>query len=129
VDVCGVAGFGLAAALSDPETFAQVNAAFRLGRPASCHRRTARVASAALAFTVLPANSHAHVRNENRPEVKAPEAKAIPDRSEPGGRNDDCVPIPRQPSLVVRPSGRERISERVSSALRDLMTRALMPTS
>ena len=109
--VCGHYPIRLAAAFpTDPETFAQINAAVQIGGGLLLATgKLPRIASAALAFTVLPANLGAHMFwNETDPELKAREAPAIPHRPEPVGRTDDCVGRHRGQALagLARPSGR-----------------------
>jgi len=107
--------------LSDPETFAQVNAAVQIGGGLLLATgKLPRVASAALAFTVLPANLGAHMFwNEIDPEVKARKRQQfLTDLSLLGGLMIASADTAGKPSLGWR--GRraaERISERVSSAL------------
>jgi uncharacterized membrane protein YphA (DoxX/SURF4 family) len=107
--------------LSDPETFAQVNAAVQIGGGLLLATgKLPRVASAALAFTVLPANLGAHMFwNEIDPELKARKRQQfLTDLSLLGGLMIASADTAGKPSLGWR--GRraaERISERVSSAL------------
>lgn len=107
--------------LSDPETFAQVNAAVQIGGGLLLATgKLPRVASAALAFTVLPANLGTHMFwNEIDPEVKARKRQQfLTDLSLVGGLMIASADTAGKPSLGWR--GRraaERISERVSSAL------------
>ncbi|HUE31450.1 MAG TPA: DoxX family membrane protein [Mycobacterium sp.] len=106
---------------SDPETFAQVNAAVQIGGGLLLATgRMPRVASAALAFTVLPANLGTHMFwNETDPRRKAELRQAfLKDVSLLGGLMIASADTGGKPSLGWR--GRraaERLSERVSSAL------------
>ena len=107
--------------LTDPETFAQVNAAIQIGGGLLLATgKLPRVASAALAFTVLPANLGAHMFwSEIDPEVKARKRQQfLTDLSLLGGLMIASADTAGKPSLGWR--GRraaERISERVSTAL------------
>ena len=107
-----------AAFLTDPETFAQVNAAIQIGGGLLLATgKLPRVASAALAFTVLPANLGAHMFwNEIDPELKARKRQQfLTDLSLLGGLMIASADTAGKPSLGWR--GRraaERISERVS---------------
>ena len=107
--------------LSDPEAFAQVNAAVQIGGGLLLATgKLPRLASAALAVTVLPANLGAHMFwNEIDPEVKARKRQQfLTDLSLLGGLMIASADTAGKPSLGWR--GRraaERLSERVSSAL------------
>lgn len=106
---------------SDAETFAQINAAVQIGGGLLLATgRTPRIASAALAFTVVPGNLGAHMFwNESDPERKAEKRQALlTDISLLGGLMIASADTAGKPSLGWR--GRraaERISERVSGAL------------
>jgi uncharacterized membrane protein YphA (DoxX/SURF4 family) len=106
---------------SDPQTFAQINAAVQIGGGLLLATGKApRIASAALAFTVLPANLGAHMFwSESDPQQKAQKRKDfLTDLSLVGGLIIASADTAGKPSLGWR--GRraaERISERVSSAL------------
>ncbi len=106
---------------SDPETFAQINAAVQIGGGLLLATgKMPRIASAALAFTVLPANLGAHMFwNEIDPEVKARKRQQfLTDLSLLGGLMIASADTAGKPSLGWR--GRRaagRLSERVSSAL------------
>jgi uncharacterized membrane protein YphA (DoxX/SURF4 family) len=106
---------------SDPQTFAQINAAVQIaGGLLLATGKMPRVASAALAFTVLPANLGAHMFwNESDPQLKAEKRKDfLTDLSLLGGLMIASADTAGKPSLGWR--GRraaERLSERVSSAL------------
>ncbi len=106
---------------SDPQTFAQINAAVQIGGGLLLATgKMPRVASAALAFTVLPANFGAHMFwAETDPQRKAEKRKAfLTDLSLVGGLMIAAADTAGKPSLGWR--GRraaERLSERVSSAL------------
>jgi uncharacterized membrane protein YphA (DoxX/SURF4 family) len=106
---------------SDPQTFAQINAAVQIGGGLLLAAgRAPRIASAALAFTVLPANLGAHMFwNESDPQLKAQKRKDfLTDLSLLGGLMIASADTAGKPSLGWR--GRraaERLSERVSSAL------------
>jgi uncharacterized membrane protein YphA (DoxX/SURF4 family) len=106
---------------SDPQTFAQINAAVQIGGGLLLATgKMPRIASAALAFTVLPANLGAHMFwNETDPERKAEKRQAfLTDLSLLGGLMIASADTGGKPSLGWR--GRqaaERISEAVSSAL------------
>jgi uncharacterized membrane protein YphA (DoxX/SURF4 family) len=107
--------------LTDPETFAQVNAAVQIGGGLLLAAgKLPRLASAVLAFTVLPANLGAHMFwAEIDPELKARKRQQfLTDLSLLGGLMISSADTAGKPSLGWR--GRraaERISERVSSAL------------
>jgi uncharacterized membrane protein YphA (DoxX/SURF4 family) len=106
---------------SDPQTFAQINAAVQIGGGLLLATgKMPRVASAALAFTVLPANLGAHMFwNETDPQRKAEKRQAfLTDLSLLGGLMIASADTAGKPSLGWR--GRraaERLSEAVSSAL------------
>lgn len=106
---------------SDPETFAQITAAVQIGGGLLLATgKLPRVASAALAFTVLPANLGAHsFWNESDPQAKAQKRQQfLTDLSLVGGLLIASADTAGKPSLGWR--GRraaERLSERVSSAL------------
>ncbi len=106
---------------SDPETFAQINAAVQIGGGLLLAAgKLPRVASAALAFTVVPANLGAHsFWNESDPQAKAQKRQQfLTDLSLVGGLLIASADTAGKPSLGWR--GRraaERLSERVSSAL------------
>jgi uncharacterized membrane protein YphA (DoxX/SURF4 family) len=106
---------------SDPQTFAQITAAVQIGGGLLLATGKApRVASAALALTVLPANLGAHMFwSESDPQVKAQKRKDfLTDLSLVGGLIIASADTAGKPSLGWR--GRraaERLSERVSSAL------------
>ena len=106
---------------SDPQTFAQINAAVQIGGGLLLATGKApRIASAALAFTVLPANLGAHMFwSESDPQLKAQKRKDfLTDLSLLGGLMIASADTAGKPSLGWR--GRraaERLSERVSSAL------------
>ncbi|UXA04836.1 DoxX family protein [Mycobacterium sp. SMC-2] len=106
---------------SDPETFAQINAAVQIGGGLLLATgRLPRVAAAALAFTVVPANLGAHsFWNESDPQAKAQKRQQfLTDLSLVGGLLIASADTAGKPSLGWR--GRraaERLSERVSSAL------------
>jgi len=106
---------------SDPETFAKINAAVQIGGGLLLAAgRMPRVASAALALTVIPANLGAHMFwTESDPDRKAEQRRAfLADVSLLGGLIIASADTEGKPSLGWR--GRraaERISERVSSAL------------
>jgi uncharacterized membrane protein YphA (DoxX/SURF4 family) len=106
---------------SDPQTFAQINAAVQIGGGLLLATGKApRIASAALAATVLPANLGAHMFwSESDPQVKAQKRKEfLTDLSLLGGLLIASADTAGKPSLGWR--GRraaERLSERVSSAL------------
>jgi uncharacterized membrane protein YphA (DoxX/SURF4 family) len=106
---------------SDPQTFAQINAAVQIGGGLLLAiGKAPRIASAALAFTVLPANLGAHMFwSESDPQLKAQKRKDfLTDLSLVGGLIIASADTAGKPSLGWR--GRraaERISERVSSAL------------
>ncbi|MGO9043695.1 MAG: DoxX family membrane protein [Mycobacterium sp.] len=106
---------------SDPQTFAQITAAVQIsGGLLLSIGRAPRVASAALALTVLPANLGAHMFwSESDPSRKAEKRQAfLTDLSLLGGLLIASADTAGKPSLGWR--GRraaERLSERVSSAL------------
>ena len=106
---------------SDPQTFARINAAVQIGGGLLLATGKApRVASAALAFTVLPANVGAHMFwSESDPQLKTKKRKEfMTDLSLLGGLMIASADTAGKPSLGWR--GRraaERLSERVSSAL------------
>ena len=106
---------------SDARTFAQINAAVQIGGGLLLATGKApRMASAALAFTVLPANLGAHMFwSESDPQVKAQKRREfLTDLSLLGGLMIASADTAGKPSLGWR--GRraaERLSERVSSAL------------
>ena len=106
---------------SDPQTFAQINAAVQIGGGLLLATGKApRIASAALAFTVLPANLGAHMFwSESDKQLKAQKRKDfLTDLSLVGGLIIASADTGGKPSLGWR--GRqaaERISDRVSSAL------------
>ena len=106
---------------TDAETFAQINAAVQIGGGLLLATgRMPRIASAALAFTVVPGNLGAHMFwTETDPERKAEKRQAfLTDISLLGGLMIASADTAGKPSLGWR--GRraaERISERVSGAL------------
>ncbi|MGA3253269.1 MAG: DoxX family protein [Mycobacterium sp.] len=106
---------------SDPRTFAQINAAVQIGGGLLLATgKMPRIASAALAFTVLPANLGAHMFwNETDKQLKAQKRREfLTDLSLLGGLMIASADTAGRPSLGWR--GRraaERLSERVSSAL------------
>ena len=106
---------------NDPQTVAQINAAVQIGAGLLLATgKLPRVASAALAFTVLPANLGAHMFwTEPDPQLKAEKRLAfLTDLSLLGGLMIASADTAGKPSLGWR--GRRaaaRISERVSSAL------------
>jgi uncharacterized membrane protein YphA (DoxX/SURF4 family) len=106
---------------SDPRTFAQINAAVQIGGGLLLATgKMPRIASAALAFTVLPANLGAHMFwNETDKQLKAQKRREfLSDLSLLGGLMIASADTAGRPSLGWR--GRraaERLSERVSSAL------------
>jgi uncharacterized membrane protein YphA (DoxX/SURF4 family) len=106
---------------SDPETFAQINAAVQIGGGLLLAAgKLPRVASAALAITVLPANLGSHAFwSETDPQAKAQKRQQfLTDLSLLGGLLIASADTAGKPSLGWR--GRhaaERLSERVSSAL------------
>jgi uncharacterized membrane protein YphA (DoxX/SURF4 family) len=106
---------------SDPQTFAQITAAVQIGGGLLLATGKApRIASAALALTVLPANLGAHMFwSESDPQLKAQKRKDfLTDLSLVGGLIIASADTAGKPSLGWR--GRraaERLSERVSSAL------------
>jgi uncharacterized membrane protein YphA (DoxX/SURF4 family) len=105
----------------DPKTFAQINAAVQIGGGLLlASGKAPRIASAALALTVLPANLGAHMFwNESDPQLKAEKRRNfLTDLSLVGGLMIASADTAGKPSLGWR--GRraaERLSERVSSAL------------
>ena len=107
--------------LADAQTFAQINAAVQVGGGILLATgKMPRLASAALALTVLPANLGAHMFwNEADPQRKAEQRQALlTDVSLLGGLLIAAADTEGKPSLGWR--GRraaERLSERVSSAL------------
>jgi uncharacterized membrane protein YphA (DoxX/SURF4 family) len=106
---------------SNPQTFAQINAAVQIGGGLLLAAgKMPRLASAALAFTVLPANLGTHMFwNESDPQRKAEMRQAfLKDVSLLGGLMIASADTAGKPSLGWR--GRraaEHLSERVSSAL------------
>jgi uncharacterized membrane protein YphA (DoxX/SURF4 family) len=106
---------------TNPQTFAQINAAVQIGGGLLLATgKMPRVASAALALTVLPANLGTHMFwNETDPQRKAEMRQAfLKDVSLLGGLMIASADTAGKPSLGWR--GRraaERLSERVSSAL------------
>jgi uncharacterized membrane protein YphA (DoxX/SURF4 family) len=106
---------------ADAQTFAQINAAVQIGGGILLATgKMPRLASAALAFTVLPANLGAHMFwNETDPQRKAEKRRdLLTDLSLLGGLMIAAADTEGKPSLGWR--GRraaERLSERVSSAL------------
>jgi uncharacterized membrane protein YphA (DoxX/SURF4 family) len=106
---------------SDPQRFAQINAAVQIGGGLLLATGKApRIASAALAFTVLPANLGAHMFwSESDPQVKAQKRKEfLTDLSLLGGLMIASADTAGKPSLGWRSRrAAERLSERVSSAL------------
>ena len=106
---------------SDPRTFAQINAAVQIGGGLLLATGKApRIASAALAFTVLPANLGAHMFwSESDPQLKAEKRKDfLTDLSLLGGLMIASADTAGKPSLRWR--GRraaQRLSDRVSAAL------------
>ncbi|OBI89118.1 DoxX family protein [Mycobacterium asiaticum] len=106
---------------ADAETFAQINAAVQIGGGVLLAAgRLPRVASAALALTVIPGNLGAHMFwTETDPERKAEKRRAfLADISLLGGLIIAAADTAGKPSLGWR--GRraaERLSERVSGAL------------
>ncbi|HET7074292.1 MAG TPA: DoxX family protein [Mycobacterium sp.] len=106
---------------TDAQTFAQLNAAVQIGGGLLLATGKApRIASAALAFTVLPANLGAHMFwSESDPQIKAEKRREfLTDLSLLGGLMIASADTAGKPSLGWR--GRraaERLSERVSSAL------------
>src|SRR6201993_4826281 len=106
---------------SDPQVFAQMTAAVQIGGGLLLATGKApRLASAALALTVLPANLGAHMFwSENDPQLKAQKRKDfMNDLSLVGGLMIASADTAGKPSLGWR--GRraaERLSERGSSAL------------
>jgi uncharacterized membrane protein YphA (DoxX/SURF4 family) len=105
---------------SDPETVAQITAAVQIGGGLLLATgKLPRIASAALAVTVLPANLGAHsFWNESEPAAKAQKRQQfLTDLSLLGGLLIASADTAGKPSLGWR--GRraaERLSERVSSA-------------
>src|ERR1700758_636406 len=106
---------------SDPQKFAQINAAVQIGGGVLlASGKLPRFASAALALTVLPANLGAHMFwSESDPQLKAEKRRDfLTDLSLLGGLMIASADTAGKPSLGWR--GRraaERLSERVSSAL------------
>jgi uncharacterized membrane protein YphA (DoxX/SURF4 family) len=106
---------------SDPETFARINAAVQVGGGLLLATGKApRLASAALAFTVVPGSIGGHMFwNESDPQRKADERRALlTDLSLLGGLIIAAVDTEGKPSLGWR--GRRaarKVSEAVSSAL------------
>jgi uncharacterized membrane protein YphA (DoxX/SURF4 family) len=106
---------------TNAQTFAQLNAAVQIGGGLLLATGKApRIASAALAFTVLPANLGAHMFwSESDPQIKAEKRREfLTDLSLLGGLMIASADTAGKPSLGWR--GRraaERLSERVSSAL------------
>src|SRR5246127_644201 len=106
---------------SDPQKFAQINAAVQIGGGLLlASGKAPRMASAALALTVLPANLGAHMFwSENDPQLKAEKRRSfLTDLSLLGGLMIASADTAGKPSLGWR--GRraaERLSERVSSTL------------
>jgi uncharacterized membrane protein YphA (DoxX/SURF4 family) len=106
---------------ADAETFAQINAAVQIGGGLLLATgRVPRIASAALAFTVVPGNLGAHTFwTETDPERKAEKRQAfLSDISLLGGLMIASADTAGKPSLGWR--GRraaERLSERVSDVL------------
>ena len=106
---------------SDAETFARVNAAVQVGGGLLLATgKLPRLASAALAFTVIPGSVGGHMFwNESDPERKAEERRAfMTDLSLLGGLIIAAVDTEGKPSLGWR--GRRaarKVSEAVSSAL------------
>jgi uncharacterized membrane protein YphA (DoxX/SURF4 family)/propanediol dehydratase small subunit len=106
---------------SDPETFARINAAVQVGGGLLLATGKApRLASAALAFTVVPGSIGGHMFwNESDPQRKADERRALlTDLSLLGGLIIAAVDTEGKPSLGWR--GRRaarKMSEAVSSAL------------
>lgn len=106
---------------SDPETVARINAAVQVGGGLLLATgKLPRIASAALALTVLPANLGTHsFWNEPDPELKGQKRQQfLTDLSLLGGLLIASADTAGKPSLGWR--GRraaERLSERVSSAL------------
>jgi uncharacterized membrane protein YphA (DoxX/SURF4 family) len=106
---------------ADAETFAQINAAVQIGGGLLLATgRMPRVASAALALTVIPGNLGAHMFwQESDPKRRAEKRLAfLSDLSLVGGLMIASADTAGKPSLGWR--GRraaERLSERVSSAL------------
>lgn len=106
---------------TDPETFAQINAAVQIGGGVLLAAgRMPRLASAALALTVVPGNLGAHMFwSEVDPERKAEKRRAfLADVSLLGGLLIASGDTAGKPSLGWR--GRraaERLSDRVSGAL------------
>ncbi|MEY8016378.1 DoxX family protein [Mycobacterium servetii] len=109
---------------SDPQTVAQITAAVQVGGGLLLATgRMPRVASAALAFTVLPGNLGAHMFwSETDPQRKAEKRKDfLTDLSLLGGLMIAAADTAGKPSLGWR--GRraaERLTDKVSSALPDL---------
>jgi uncharacterized membrane protein YphA (DoxX/SURF4 family) len=105
----------------DPQAFAQITAAVQIGGGLLlASGKAPRIASAALALTVLPANLGAHMFwSEGDPQLKAEKRRDfLTDLSLLGGLMIASADTAGKPSLGWR--GRraaERLSERVSSAL------------
>ena len=108
-------------AVSDPQTFAQINAAVQIGGGLLLATgRMPRVASAALALTVVPANLGAHLFwQEPDPQRRAEKRRALlADVSLVGGLIIAAADTEGKPSLGWR--GRraaKRLSEKVSAVL------------
>lgn len=108
---------------SNPQTVAQINAAVQVGGGLLLATgRMPRIASAALAFTVLPGNLGAHMFwSETDPQRKAEKRKDfLTDLSLLGGLMIAAADTAGKPSLGWR--GRraaERLTEKVSSTLPD----------
>jgi uncharacterized membrane protein YphA (DoxX/SURF4 family) len=106
---------------SDPQKFAQINAAVQIGGGVLlASGKLPRFASAALALTVLPANLGAHMFwSESDPQLKADKRRDfLTDLSLLGGLMIASADTAGKPSLGWR--GRraaERLSERMSSTL------------
>jgi uncharacterized membrane protein YphA (DoxX/SURF4 family) len=106
---------------SDPQTFARVNAAVQIGGGVLlASGKAPRIASAALALTVLPANLGAHMFwSESDPQLKAEKRRDfLTDLSLLGGLMIASADTAGKPSWGWR--GRraaERLSERVASAM------------
>jgi len=106
---------------ADAQTFAQINAAVQIGGGLLLATgRMPRIASATLAFTVIPANLGAHMFwNEADPERKAEKRREfLADLSLLGGLMIAAADTAGKPSLGWRSRrAAERLSEAVSSAL------------
>ena len=78
---------------SDPETAARINAAVQVGGGLLLATgKLPRIASAALAFTVIPGSLGGHLFwNESDPERQSAETPRPTHRPEPAGRADHCV--------------------------------------